>query len=88
MVQDSTDYLRKIYDQAIKYYVAEKAYYEKKNIFIVSIAFGWIREAELMNEAKEWFKKPNDRSTDFCYLYGEGENGFWVYGKAFDPKVS
>lgn len=83
--EESFEIVRK---QGQKYYDAELEFYDKKNVYIITIAFGWIRRKEVLAKAKEYFDNniPKiDKSSHFCALYYEGDNGMWVYGRIHDP---
>lgn len=90
MLDDTADYMNTIRTQGQKYFDAEieTEYYKDKKVFIIPIAFGWIRKPSYLTEAKKYFEQSDkkDNSTDFCSLYFEGENGAWVYGKVYDAR--
>jgi hypothetical protein len=85
---DTESYFKPIIDQAQKYYDVEKEYYSDKKAYLVVISFGWIRKEGMIEKAKEYFHMDNkeDSYTDFCYLYYEGKEGMWVYGKICLPE--
>lgn len=88
MHSDPLEYYNSIKNQAMKYYNAEIDYYKNKTVYVISIAFGWIVNQQLLKVAKEYFKisEKEDKSTDFCSLHYEKDSGVWVYGKIFKPK--
>lgn len=88
MLDDTEEYLNSIKVQGQKYFDAETIYYQDKTVYVIPIAFGWIRKAGFLNEAKKYFEggEKKDKATDFCSLFFEGEFGVWVYGKIYDTK--
>ena len=88
MLNDSSLYLNTVREQGQKYFEAETDYYLDKTVFIVPLVFGWIRQTGNLSIAKSYFENENkkDKSTDFCYLYYEGEFGAWVYGNVHRAK--
>lgn len=88
MLNDSSSYLNSVREQGRKYFEAETDYYNDKTVFIVTLVFGWIRQPGNLAIAKSYFDQENkkDKSTDFCYLYYEGEFGAWVYGNVYLEK--
>ncbi len=88
MLDDTGSYLNTVREQGQKYFDAETEYYKDKTVFIIPIAFGWIRQPGNLTVAKSYFEQANkkDKSTDFCYLYFEGEFGAWVYGNVHHAK--
>jgi len=85
MLDDSGAYLNSIKKQGQRYYNAESTYYNNKKVFIIPIVFGWIRKPGYLDKAKEYFDNENrkDTSSDFCFLYFEGNVGAWIFGKIF-----
>lgn len=53
--------------------------------YIVAIVFGWIRNENVMNAAREYMDDENNRNNvhngDFHSLYYQGNHGIWIYGK-------
>jgi hypothetical protein len=90
LYDDCENYYSKIMAQAMKYYEPEKEYYKDKNVYLITISFGWLRKPAVLNKAIAYFdfKDRTDFSTDFCYLYYEGSEGVWVYGKIYKPDIS
>ena len=88
ILNDTWDDLNKIKLQAQKYFDAEISYYEGKTVYIIPIAFGWIKKEGFLDEAKKYFLKgqQKDQTSDFCALFYENEVGMWIYGKIFEPK--
>ncbi len=88
MLDDTADFMNIIRTQGQKYFEAEIEYYKDKKVFIIPIAFGWIRKHGYITEAKKYFEQSDkkDNSTDFCSLYFEGDYGVWAYGKVFDAR--
>ncbi len=87
MLEDTKNYFLSLKNQALRYYNAEISYYSETT-FIVPIAFGWIREQDLLNVANEYLysKAKNDKTTDFCSLYSKENHGVWIYGKVYSAK--
>ncbi len=83
MHEDISEFIEKIFDQGNSYIDADKVYYQDKLVFVVPIVFGWIRGAEFINSAKEYFNK-NNKQEAFCSLYHECNSGAWVYGTVYD----
>ena len=77
MQEDVSLYLNSIHTQGQGYYIANREYYRDVQVFIVSIAFGWMRNKELIKEANNYqgFQYQNDESVDFCSLYCTQEDG-------------
>ncbi|MBN8835599.1 MAG: hypothetical protein BGO53_02225 [Sphingobacteriales bacterium 39-19] len=88
MLDDTEEYLNSIKVQGQKYFDAETIYYKDKTVYVIPIAFGWIRKQGFLSEAKKYFEEgeKKDKATDFCSLFFEGEIGVWVYGKIYDTK--
>jgi hypothetical protein len=82
MHDDTSEFIKKISNQGNSYIDADKVYYQDKLVFVVPIVFGWIRGAEFINSAKEYFNK-NNKQEDFCLLYSESNSGAWVYGSVY-----
>lgn len=83
---DSTAYLNSIFEQGFGYYNANRENYGNSQVFIVSVAFGWMRDKKLIEEAKKYpgFHYKYDESVDFCSLYCTHEDGVWLYGKLYN----
>lgn len=73
-----------VLNQVSKYYKTELEYYNGKNVFLISIAFGWIRKKNVLEMAIK-SAKMGSSSIDFCHLYHNREEGMWVYGGIFKP---
>jgi hypothetical protein len=74
--------------QALKYYNAEKKYYEEP-VFIVAIIFEWIRNQHRLDQVLNW-PDEDDGLTDFymllrSYNVANDNSGLMVYGKVVDP---
>lgn len=80
---DASEFIKQISNQGNRYVNADKVYYQDKIIFVVPIVFGWIRGAEFIESAKEYFTK-NNKQEHFCSLYIECNSGAWVYGTVYD----
>ena len=79
-------YYRKLHDQAISYYNAEKEFYEGVT-YIITINFDWIRSQHLLKEViqKEFI---DDGCTDFYYIYHTKEAGLMVYGSVTEVDLA
>ncbi len=87
---DSGKYLLSVKTQGDKYFNAEYNYYKDKTVYIIPIVFGWIRKKGFLDKAKSNLNDPEkkDKSSDFCSLYFEDDQGAWVYGKIYDARDS
>ena len=88
LLDDTGEYLNSIKIQGQKYFDAETTYYKDKTVYVIPIAFGWIRRKGYLSEAQKYFelKERKDKSTDFCSLFFENDFGVWIYGKIFETK--
>jgi hypothetical protein len=82
-MRKDTGFYKRILDQAYKYYIEEKIYYEK-DVKLMAIVFEWIRNSEYLQIAKNimtGWEYNNDPETDFLTLYYGNTRGVFVYGK-------
>jgi hypothetical protein len=82
MNKEPLDYNKQVIDQALKYFRAEKKYYRKKNVLLIPLSFGRIKDEKNLEKAFDYFSNESryDKSTAFCSLFYNEANGVWVYG--------
>lgn len=77
---DYTNILR----QAETYAKAESKFYQRKNLYLVAIVFGWLNTPEKVAIAERYMNhwdENDENETHFCGLYHDKKRGVWIYGK-------
>lgn len=82
------EYCISVLNQAKNYIEADKNYFSKKNIVIIPIIFGWIKDSSTLKNAKKYMKSIDEKKEHFCSLYFEEDRGAgaWVYGSVEYPE--